>query len=359
MSEMVERIARAICQATGRDPDTCTMGSGGISYGDPVKVTMDCHIEETSVENPYLILGPALISFSGGRTSALMLRLTLDAHGGALPSDVHVCFANTGLEDEKTLRFVHEVATRWNVRIRWLEWVPRGLGRDGRNTPFEDRYQEVGFNSAARRGEPFKALVERKKFLPNAVTRFCTSHLKVETMKAFMRAQGHERWTNAVGLRRDEMHRVFKQIERNNKGLERFTSVMPMASAAGARTKRDVWSFWLGGNVNPKEPTLPLPQGFDLGLWPYEGNCRYCFLKGHDALVHLERETPRGSAVMVEMEDRASELADKPSGARFVTEYSYRDIQAAAVNQPLLIPLDPGAIEFDAECGLWCAGEAA
>lgn len=48
--------------------------------------------------NPYLIAGPALISFSGGRTSAYMLRMILDAHGGTLPDDVHVCFANTGKE---------------------------------------------------------------------------------------------------------------------------------------------------------------------------------------------------------------------------------------------------------------------
>jgi hypothetical protein len=35
-----------------------------------------------------------------------MLRLLLDAHGGTLPPDCHVVFANTGKEDEKTLRFV-------------------------------------------------------------------------------------------------------------------------------------------------------------------------------------------------------------------------------------------------------------
>jgi 3'-phosphoadenosine 5'-phosphosulfate sulfotransferase (PAPS reductase)/FAD synthetase len=312
-----------------------------------------------SVANPYLITGPALISFSGGRTSAYMLKQILDAHGGTLPDDVHVCFANTGLEDEQTLRFVHECATRWGVRVRWLEWVPRPRGKEGRATKHGDRFQEVGFNSAARNGEPFKALIERKKFLPNAVTRFCTSHLKVETMKSFMRDQGYERWTNAVGLRRDEMHRVFKQIARNEKGLERFVSVMPMSTARGATTKRDVWQFWLGDNTNPHAPTMPLPQGFDLGLWPYEGNCRRCFLKGYETLVYMERERPGDGAEMIAMEERASVLADKPSGARFVTEYSYRDIERAAVDQPLLIPIDPSAIEFDAECGLWCAGEAA
>ena len=50
--------------------------------------------------------GPTVVSFSGGRTSAYMLRLLLDKYNGKLPPDCHVVFANTGKEDEKTLRFV-------------------------------------------------------------------------------------------------------------------------------------------------------------------------------------------------------------------------------------------------------------
>jgi len=46
----------------------------------------------------FLITGPAVISFSGGRTSAYMLWRILQAHGGILPDDVVVCFANTGRE---------------------------------------------------------------------------------------------------------------------------------------------------------------------------------------------------------------------------------------------------------------------
>ena len=44
---------------------------------------------------------------------------------------------------------------------------------------------------------------------------------------------------------------------------------------------------------------------------------------------------------------------------RFVTEYSYADLVREVATTPLL-PLEPGDDdEFDAECGLWCAGEAA
>jgi 3'-phosphoadenosine 5'-phosphosulfate sulfotransferase (PAPS reductase)/FAD synthetase len=73
---------------------------------------------------PYLIDGPALISFSGGRTSAYLLRQALDAHGGSLPADVIACFANTGKEMPQTLDFVRDCSERWDVEIVWLECDP-------------------------------------------------------------------------------------------------------------------------------------------------------------------------------------------------------------------------------------------
>ena len=58
--------------------------------------------------NPYKIEGPALISFSGGRTSAYMLYQILQAHGGELPPNLYVTFANTGKEMPETLDFITE-----------------------------------------------------------------------------------------------------------------------------------------------------------------------------------------------------------------------------------------------------------
>ncbi len=64
------------------------------------------------MSDPFHITGPALISFSGGRTSGYMLWRILQAHGGTLPDDVYVTFANTGKEREETLRFVYECGSR-------------------------------------------------------------------------------------------------------------------------------------------------------------------------------------------------------------------------------------------------------
>lgn len=281
--------------------------------------------------NPYLIEGPALISFSGGRTSAYMLRMILDAHGGTLPDDVHVCFANTGKEREETLRFVHECETRWGVRVHWLE-------RDGKHG-----FEEVGYNSAARSGEPFAALILEKTYLPNAVTRFCTSELKVRTMKAYALAQGWANWSNIVGLRHDEKHRVDRSRAPNK---ERWTTVLPLDDAKVSN--RDVRAFWRN-------------QDFDLGLLPFEGNCDACFLKARPKLFEVERNQPgtldwwaaQEAAVTAAIE--RGESKPKATGARFVTEYSYAEIINSVRRQPdMFLGAFDDDPEMDAECGLWC-----
>src|SRR5215469_3622218 len=65
---------------------------------------------------------PLLIGMSGGQTSAYQLRLFLDHLGGQITGRRKVIFANTGDEDERTLKFVERVALEWNVDIAWLEY---------------------------------------------------------------------------------------------------------------------------------------------------------------------------------------------------------------------------------------------
>ena len=51
-----------------------------------------------TIRNPYRVPRPAVISFSGGRTSSYMLKKIVDAYGGRLPSDIAVVYVNTGME---------------------------------------------------------------------------------------------------------------------------------------------------------------------------------------------------------------------------------------------------------------------
>lgn len=278
--------------------------------------------------NPYFITGPALISFSGGRTSAFMLHEILRAHEGSLPDNVVVTFANTGKEREETLRFVHECSVRWNVRVHWLEW------RSG-DVPFE----EVGFNSASRNGEPFEALIAKKNFLPNGVMRFCTQELKIRVMRDFCKSRGWANWTNVIGLRYDEGLRVLKAIDRSMSGKDPWRNKMPLADAKV--TVRDVHEFWSR-------------QPFDLDLEPYEGNCDLCFLKGRGKLKRLIRDNPGMVNWWKRMEE--SVVAKSEQAGRFRKEYSYADLEREVLTQPLMPGLlDDDGEEYDAECGLHCA----
>lgn len=285
--------------------------------------------------DPFLITGPALVSFSGGRTSAYMLWRILQAHGGTLPDDVHVCFANTGKEREETLRFVHECGTRWGVRVRWLEWKTRLT----KGIDFADRFNEVGFNSASRDGAPFAELIRVKGYTPNSVTRFCTEELKIKVMRNFMQSLGYERWTNIIGLRADEMHRVLKSRARSYSGKDRWVNRQPLADAG--ITNRMVRAFWA-------------EQEFDLQLLPFEGNCDGCFLKARPKLWEIERTAPGTLQWWSDIETGVGK-------GRFVTEYSYAELIRDVRRQPDLFAggLFDDDPDMDAECGLWCSGEAA
>lgn len=271
------------------------------------------------MSEPYRIEGPALISFSGGRTSAYMLHEILRAHDGQLPPDVHVAFANTGKEREETLRFVHECATRWNVCINWLE---------RRDLP--ERWVAVGYNSANRTGEPFERLILLRGRLPNPLQRFCSRELKVEPIKAFCLSLGWTRWKNVIGLRHDEGLRCLRKYAENDKGGHRWKSVMPLDKARV--TKADVMAFWAA-------------QPFDLGLRSYEGNCDLCFLKSEGVLRTIIRENPGVEAWWI---------AQESAGRRFERARSYEAMARQTHAQPLLFD----DAEYDAECGDACEAEA-
>ncbi|MDB5582812.1 MAG: 3-phosphoadenosine 5-phosphosulfate sulfotransferase reductase/FAD synthetase [Bradyrhizobium sp.] len=274
--------------------------------------------------NPFLIQGPAVISFSGGRTSAYMLFKIIEAHGGTLPDDVVVAFANTGKEREETLRFVHECETRWNVRIYWIEW------RDTAGI-----FERVGFNSASRLGEPFKVLIAKKQRLPNWQERWCTSFLKLKPLFALAASLGWVagHYAEVIGLRDDEGHRILKGFENAEKDGRKVA--YPLARARVR--KADVMEFWRA---------MP----FDLGLEPWEGNCDLCFMKGRGIRKRLIRDNPSIAIWWRDCETSREGVFDRRDRVADLVEEVRR-------TPGLFDAFDPE--EYDVECGLHCALEAA
>ena len=213
--------------------------------------------------NLYEITGPAVISFSGGRTSAYMLYKILEAHNGKLPSDLVVCFANTGREMPQTLDFVKACSDNWNVQIHWLEL---------RVVDKKFTTVEVDYITASRDGRPFAELIEKKNYLPNMVARFCTSELKVNRINDFV----GEGYSTVLGIRADEQRRVAKMRARPD-------VIVPLADAGV--TKHDVYDFW---QTQPFDLQLPNEKGVN-----NLGNCDLCFLKGAGIKKSIIRDMPQ------------------------------------------------------------------
>ena len=266
--------------------------------------------------DPYLLDLPAVISFSGGRTSGFMLRKILDAHDGQ-PDNLKVCFQNTGLEHAATYEFVREVGERW-CDVTWLEYCVDDEG--------EHDYKIVDYESASRKGEPMTAIIMKRGHLPNPVSRICTVNLKMRTMDRHIRTlpEFAESYTNAVGLRADEPRRVAKLQADNSREI----TECPVAKAGHAI--QDVLRFWE-------------EQPFDLGLpinkagASMAGNCVGCMLKAKPKIEILMHEMPEYFEYWIETEKLGAKIAKTKAGAFFRSDRpSYASLLETVQRQGIL-----------------------
>lgn len=351
--------------------------------------------------DPFFITGPALISFSGGRTSAYMLWRIIQAHGGVWPENVVVVFMNTGDEREETLAFVRECAERWGVKVIWLEWRPKKSEREphweawvavnvlraierGRACKTlvdisaaqaeaeafifpirdwwraaaarcgDDGFEVVDFETASRKGEPFSGLIAKKGMLPNRGAGFCSIELKGRVAQAYAQAVlGWKRWTTIIGLRADEMDRAINVAARNKAGKDRWKSDMPLLTAG--ITRRDVLVHWLGASMRVGRE---VPQGFDLGLFDYEGNCWKCWKKSFAKVARIVRDARAAMNSFWEDHERFA-FSAQPQGRQFRSDMTMAEIGEHVANSPAFDFDNLDVDDHDAECGLWCPSEAA
>jgi 3'-phosphoadenosine 5'-phosphosulfate sulfotransferase (PAPS reductase)/FAD synthetase len=225
------------------------------------------------MRDPFIIDEPTCISFSGGRTSAYMLWRVLQSNN-SLPDDAIVCFANTGKEEEATLEFIRDCEVQWNIKINWLEYCVI----DG-----EHSVKTVDFDSAARNGEPYDALIERfHPTLPNGRARYCSDYLKTRTTHRYLKSIGFEEWDSFLGIRADEPRRVAKFLSNPHPKGKYETVCLPLVPSGV--TSKIVGDFWKNNN-------------FDLGLpningKTMHGNCDLCMLKPKAQILSLIKEKP-------------------------------------------------------------------
>ena len=222
------------------------------------------------------------------------------------------------------MKFVQDCSEQWNVPITWLEYA-------------EVDYTIVNFETVSRNGEPFEALIRKRNYLPNPVTRFCTSELKIRPIGRYLLSLGMaETKTEAenmsmIGMRADEQRRAAKIEDKSR---------IPLVTAG--ITKEDVGAFW---RSQPFDLGLPNNNGVTM-----HGNCDLCFLKGGAQVLSLIAEKPERAVWWARMEALALALASKPSGAVFRSDRpSYSAMIKYAAEQSDMF--DPNEEAISCFCG--------
>ena len=266
--------------------------------------------------SPYLITEPTGISFSGGRTSAYMLWKILQAHGGKLPDEAVVTFANTGKEMPQTLDFVQACSDHWGVDIVWLELkTMRKEEKEGKRNVLHKIIKITDYKNASRKGEPFDAFINAASAIPNAIQRSCTGNLKIRPIQWYLgKVLGWESpWNQMIGIRGDEKRRAVKIHNTIDGGQDRLCPLY-----IDGVTKEEVGAFW---KAQPFD--LELPNNNGVTDW---GNCDLCHLKGKSKRMSIIRERPDLADWWIDVEKRKKQFF-RPD------EMSYQQMKVIATDQ--------------------------
>ena len=245
------------------------------------------------------------ISFSGGRTSAVMTKLLLEKYRNT-DLEISVTFANTGCEHPATLEFIRRCDEEFGFGTVWLEGVagPEGVGM---------RHKVVDFESACRDGSVFEEYIS-KYGIPGPSHPQCTSRLKEEVMYDYRRSLGwhHKSYYTAIGIRADEADRC--SVKAKERGF-----VYPLVEMG--ITKDMVKA--------------------ECGKWPFDlelpgdhyGNCVWCWKKSMRKLMTVAKESPEWFEFPARMEEKYGRHK-QPHGQpdrRFFRKYmSARDVVEAS-----------------------------
>lgn len=207
------------------------------------------------------------ISFSGGESSAYLLLRVLRTYSKD-QYNILVCFANTGDENEETLRFVYRMQIYYDIDIVWLEaYISPIKGRGV--MPIV-----VNFKTCSRDGKP---LLDQSSKLGHCAISVphCTRDLKVRTMHKYIKSVFGNNYTTLQGIRYDEQSRINWQKAQVND--------WDYPLARWGVTKDTIRTFW------GKHKDI---HGFRLDLKEHQGNCNLCFKKSDKKLIQTIREKP-------------------------------------------------------------------
>jgi hypothetical protein len=261
-----------------------------------------------------------LVSFSGGRSSALMAALIKRFWGSQY--EIVFIFANTGKEREETLIFVDSCDREWGLGVVCVEAVVHD-GRVG------CMHRVVDFAKAYRVWEQFETVIQ-KYGIPNMNYLHCTRELKANPIRSYVQSIGWTEYITAQGMRVDEPKRIKPKDD----------VIYPLAHT-WPTTKAQVLDWW---------KQMP----FDLGLKDHQGNCDGCHKKNITKLVRIAQEAPHTFEWWGDMERKYGLAGHNVDGNPRTFYRGYRSAEdVLAMSKLLVLPPLPDE-EEDAGCSESC-----
>jgi len=226
------------------------------------------------------------ISFSGGRTSAVMSKILVELYRDS--KEICVVFANTGQEHEATLEFVDRCDREFSLNVVWVEAevdMTHGKGV---------KHRVVDFVSASRDGRPFREYIA-KYGIPNMATPQCTGRLKEDPIHHFLRKQkawDKNSYETAIGIRADEIDRCSVNADKN-----KYAYPLVRLGYTKEKVVQEVRSW-----------------GFDLEIpGEHYGNCVWCWKKSWRKLLTVAKHNPEYFKFPARMERAYSLLKVSPA----------------------------------------------
>lgn len=216
-----------------------------------------------------------ILSFSGGRTSAYMTKRMLEEYSDVY--DMTVIFANTGMEHEKTLEFVHNCDVTFNFNTIWVESKVYQDERKGTG------YTITNFKDAHRGFDLFESVIKKYGIFNHSYPH-CTRELKLAPIYSYLKDNNLKDAKHAIGIRSDELRRV----------KDKSDIIYPLVHLFPT-DKIDVLDFWED-------------QPFDLNIEEFEGNCIGCHKKSFWKTFEQIKRYPEIFEGYLDLENRYKHL---------------------------------------------------
>ena len=265
-----------------------------------------------------------VVSFSGGRTSALMVYLMEQKRKAGEISNVHYIYMDTGAEHPLTYRFVREVVKFWGIPLTVLSVdINPVLGQGNGYKVWSPADIQTRMDAMA----PFAAMMT-KYGTPYIGGAFCTDRMKLQPFTKYCNDSfGKGNYTTWLGIRADEPKRLAEK-----EGIRYLAELSDFE-------KQDVIDWWQG-------------QPFDLLVPEHLGNCVFCIKKSTAKLAMAIKDEPGLFRVFNhELHSKAVRITDRktPSDIMYRGHLSLEGIAAmyAAKGRDELAASMKGAKRFD------------